>query len=414
MDLKKKLLDGKVSIGIVGGGFIGFSTAAFFSREGIYSIIYDTDEEKVETINKRQFPDAIASLKKWLSFNPNFDLIKATGDLDDLKDCNPIFIAVPTEQRGEPWFKPLQSVISGLQKIKDKKLVIIESTLSPGTTDEIIPVGFKHDLAICPRRDWFDLDTSNNLVNLPRAVGGTTKGNTDEAMEVLSIVCKHLIPCNYQEAEFIKAVENSVRHLEITLANQLVLANPRINIRKVLEIVGTKWNIPHIYPSLKIAGRCIGPSSKYVLEGSENPEELSVLSAAVESDITHTSKLMEKFLAKFKPKKVGLLGLSYKGNLKDEAITPAKDIARLLYNRRIDFALNDPLYSNEEIESFGFQTFDYSKLSEFDILILIADHDLYRSIKPDYVGVVIDNTSSAMWEKWQSSFGDYILIGEPF
>ena len=96
-------------------------------------------------------------------------------------------------------------------------------------------------------------------------------------IEVLSIVCEKLIPApDHRHAEIVKSVENAFRHSEITLANQLSLAYPNLNMTEVLRLVGTKWNVGTFHPSFGSGGYCI-PFSSNTFEGAEKPEYLTIL-----------------------------------------------------------------------------------------------------------------------------------------
>src|SRR5208337_776620 len=150
-----------------------------------------------------------------------------------------------------------------------------------------------------------------NLRTLPRVAAGTTPETTQHMIDVLSIVCDKLIPApDHRHAEIVKSVENAYRHMEITLANQLSLAYPSLNMIEVLKLVGTKWNVNVYHPSFGSGGYCIPLSSKYVLEGAEKPEYLTLLKETVSTDSRLPSIVADQIADKgFK--NVGILGLSY-------------------------------------------------------------------------------------------------------
>ena len=104
----------------------------------------------------------------------------------------------------------------------------------------------------------------------------TDNKSTKVTKDVLSIVCKKLHPASsYKVSEMVKSVENAYRHMDITLANQLSLAFPRDNIREVLKLVGTKWNVEAFHPGIGAGGYCIPLSSRYILSQVKNVNKLS-------------------------------------------------------------------------------------------------------------------------------------------
>ena len=103
-------------------------------------------------------------------------------------------------------------------------------------------------------------------------------------------------------AELVKSIENCYRHVEINLANELSLAFPDKNMREVLNLVGTKWNMNTYYPGFGTGGYCIPLSSKYVIGGSKFPKKLNIVKAAVKLD-SQINRIIGKNIIKKKFKK---------------------------------------------------------------------------------------------------------------
>ena len=285
MNYKKNLLKNKNNIAIWGTGYIGLSTMMYFAKKGVSSVGFDVDSKKVRKINKGILP--INELKDWFGFNikPFIKkrLLSATSNLSDLQDKKILahFIAIPTEKDGKPYFKILFKVLKNIVKIiktrqnKEKIIIIIESTLTPGFSEKKIIPYFKSKkiipgkdfiFAVAPRRDWF-VEGTKSLENLDRVFGSTDTVSSKHVKSILSIVCKKLHEASsHRVSEMVKSIENAYRHVEITLANQLSLAYPKENMREVLKLVGTKWNIGTFYPGFGSGGYCIPLSSQYVLQ----------------------------------------------------------------------------------------------------------------------------------------------------
>jgi len=398
MGLKEKLLSGDKLIGIWGVGYIGFSSMANFASKSVKCIGVDVDEETVRKINKGDMP--IENIEYWLGFNTSplvkSGVMKVTTDWKQMaaKDIAVHLICIPTEKDGKPYDDILIDVFKKIATFGEARgdiplLVIIESTLTPNrTNDVVIPIlegsGLKvgEDIlvGVAPRRDWF-ISPEKSLKTLPRVVGGTTPETTELMKEVLQIVCDTILPAkDHRHAELVKSIENAYRHVEITLANQLSLAYPDIDMREVLGLVGTKWNIGTYHPSFGTGGYCIPLSSQYVLTGTVNPDLLTILKSAVETDQNLPYRVAESIIKKG-AKSVAILGLTYKGDLKVHILSPTIRIAQYLITKGITVKVHDPYYTAEEIKQItGADTFDFPDgLSEFDTVLIISDHREYQA-----------------------------------
>jgi len=436
--LRRQLLEGQRKIAVWGTGYIGFSTMANFASEGVTCVGTDVSERIISTISAGKTP--VPNMEYWLGFNPKYlvDSGMMTATVDWNKVLSPEFavhmIAIPTEKEDKPWDGALEDVVtkiaSHVSKSEDPPLVIIESTLTPNKTDQLVipiferkrlTVGKDILLGVAPRRDWF-ISPEKNLRSLPRIVGGTTPETTELMTEVLSIVCDSLVPApDHRHAEIVKSVENAFRHVEITLANQLSLAYPSLNMIEVLRLVGTKWNVGVFHPSFGSGGYCIPLSSKYVLEGAESPEYLTILKETISTDGALPS-IVADHIADNGFKDVGILGLSYKGDLKVHVLSPALRISKRLMERGVNVKINDPYYTHEEIGKIaGTSAFDFPDgLSEFDCIIIVAGHRLYRAIPESQLKrhltkckLVVDNLEET-WKNfsWGSIGPKYLIAGD--
>jgi len=397
--LSKKLLSGERKIGVWGTGYIGFSTMANFAANGVACLGTDIVQAVVDAINAGRIP--IPNMEYWLGFPVEAlvrsGMIRATTNWKDLinEEVAVHMIAVPTEKGDQPWDDALIDVTKKIATIADTAveevpLVVIESTLTPNRTDEVVvpileqrglKVGEDIHVGVAPRRDWF-ISPEKNLKTLPRIVGGTTPKTTEMMIDVLGIVCDRLIPApDHRHAEIVKSIENAYRHVEITLANQLSLAFPDIDMVEVLRLVGTKWNIGTFHPSFGTGGYCIPLSSRYLLSGSKQSDFLSILRAAIETD-EQMPTLVAEYVAKRGARRVGVLGLAYKGDLKVHTLSPTLRIVPHLRQRGVEVKVHDPYYSEDEIKRIvGTGTFSFPQgLGEFDVVVIVAGHRAYKAV----------------------------------
>lgn len=447
--LVKELKEGKKSIAVWGIGYIGYSSMAYFAREGVRCIGFDIIEDRVRQINETGKVShkgimMIPNIDFWLGYDVglmhNDGLLRATTNWKDLitNDCPVHLIAIPTEKADDkerehkPFTGYLEDVMKKLchfKKIKRGRppLVIIESTLSANALDDVIipliekeglKVGEDILLGVAPRRDWFT-DGGKNLKTIPRIVGGTDKKTTDLMVEVLGIICNTILPAdNHKHAAIVKSIENAYRQVEITLANQLSAAYPDINMREVLRLVGTKWNIGTYHPSFGIGGYCIPLAPHYVLEGASRPQELSILRNSIEFDNRQPERVVN-YILKSKLKNVGILGVAYMADLKVHVLSPTLKIVNALKKASVKVKVNDPYYSDEELhEITGAKTFIFPEgLDEFDCILITADHLKYKYTPYDKITknlkrckLILDNQGA--WTKIDFGNIEYHVAGD--
>ena len=394
---KNLLKSKKYSVAVWGTGYIGLSTLVYFSKKNINCRGFDIDKSKVNKINKGILP--IKDLKDWFGFNIK-NLVKkknlsATNHYKDLISAKYLvhFIAVPTEKDGKPYFKILFDVLNKIIELKNIKkkytpIIIVESTLTPGISEKLIipffqkkkiKIGTDILYSIAPRRDWF-VEGTKSLEELDRVFGSTDKKSSKITKNILSIVCKKLHEASsHRVSEMVKSIENAYRHMEITLANQLSLAFPKENMREILKLVGTKWNIGTFYPGFGSGGYCIPLSSQYVLQNVKNKKSLTLLRETIKTD-----KLINLYIArsliKKGFKKIGVLGLSYKGDLKVSVLSKVIPLIKSLKKKKLNVKLFDPYFTKEEIKkAVNVDTFKFPhQLTKFDCLIVTVNHKQFR------------------------------------
>ena len=410
---------------------------AYFAKRKVKCIGYDISEKKVNTINKGKLP--LPELKNWFGFDiknlVSRKYLKATNNYKELINKNTIvhFVAIPTEKKGKPFFDILFDVLRKIIEIKKikchlKPVVIIESTLTPQFSEKkIIPFFNKHNIkvgqnllyAVAPRRDWF-VEGTKSLSDLDRVFGSTDTKSSKIVREILSIVCNKLHEASsHKVSEMVKSVENSYRHMEITLANQLSLAYPNEDMREVLALVGTKWNIGTYYPGFGTGGYCIPLSSQYVLNEIKDNSKLTLLRETIKTD-NEINIIIAKSLISRGFKKIGVLGLSYKGNLRVSILSPIIPFVKELVKNKIDVEIYDPFFSRNEINDIlGIKMFKFPQdIKKFDCLVISVDHDKFKINKNQikkYVKnckFILDN--NGIWKNYKlNKFGlNYHVAGD--
>ena len=207
--------------------------------------------------------------------------------------------------------------------------------------------------------------------------------------------------------------------MEITLANQLSLAYPNENMREVLKLVGTKWNIGTFFPGFGTGGYCIPLSSQYVLKDIKDKKKLTLLRETIKTDNNINIKIAKSFIKK-KFKKIGILGLSYKGNLKVSTLSPTIPFVNYIKkNSDISLQIYDPYFSEKEIKKIlNIRCFKFpSDLKKFDCLVIFIDHDEFKissKILDKHLKktrFILDNMG--VWENYKLNFNiNYHISGD--
>lgn len=298
-------------------------------------------------------------------------------------------IAVNTEKDEQPYHEALEDVCTKIGFSPHVSLIIIESTMAPGWVDKFVKPILNDPLSrldgvlakavvVAPRRDWFTLQ-GMSLETLDRVVGASSKQALNMAVDVLSIVSQRIHRASdYRVAEMVKATENAYRHLGISLAYQLTLAYPELDIREVLQLCSTKWNMDLYFPSIGIGGYCIPMAPQYILDGAKR-NCLTLLDEALKTN-SAMPKLITEFILQQGLKRVCLLGISYKGNLKVNIASPSIKLAKELINAGVDTYVNDPMYSLDEAEKLDLKYVQFPNLLGFDCVILVCDHCQYQAL----------------------------------
>jgi nucleotide sugar dehydrogenase len=341
-------------------------------------------------------------MEYWLGFDVaplvKSKLMYATLNWEELirPDVPVHLICVPTEIAGKPYDAILMDVMSKLVNTYKKNkplsppLIIIESTITPNRIDTlVIPfiekkgliVGKDILLGVAPRRDWF-VSPDKTLETLPRVIGAADQYTTDFMGDVLGIVCHEILKASdHNHACIVKSIENAYRHLDITFANQLSLAFPHLNMVEILKFVGTKWNVGTYHPSFGTGGYCIPLAPQYVLTGAKNPEALTLLKSALDTDFGQPKKVAES-LHQRGLRNVGILGLAYTNDIKVETLSPAIAIAKELKKLDVNVKINDPLFTKDELRNVvDCDTFEFpTGMNEFDAILLVSGHLHYVSL----------------------------------
>ena len=392
----------KHKIGIIGLGYVGLPLSIAFSKK--YEVIgIDNDRKRIKQLTN--FIDHTNEVKKEDLRNSIKRNLKLSFSYDDAKDCNIYIITVPTPitKNKKPDLSFLLSATKSVGKlIKQNDIVIYESTVYPGCTEEVcVPVlektsGLKYNkhfsCGYSPER-INPGDKINKINTIVKVTSGSSKKTTSIVNDLyLTIVDAgtHLAS-SIKIAEASKAIENAQRDLNISFVNELAIIFDKMNIdtTEVLEAASTKWNFLNFKPGL-VGGHCISVDPYYLTYASESlgysPEV--ILSGRRVNDqmgdfvAKKLVRLMRRAGIKIKDSKVLILGITYKEDCPDTRNTKIPEVHKKLKSLGVDVSVYDPNASSDAVyKQFNIRMID--KLKKYDGVILAVSHSQFRKLDID-------------------------------
>jgi nucleotide sugar dehydrogenase len=399
-----KIKTRKAKICIVGLGYVGLPTAIFFAEKGFCIIGIEINEKNLKKINQGISPIGELNLNSRLSKIVNNRKLLATSDIKWATGESDIIISIvptPVDEFKDPDLTPIIS--SGIEigkGLTKGKLVILESTVYPGVTEETLQplleksglkAGEDFGLAYCPER-YNPGDEEHGIENVSRVLGGINPQWAEITRELYQIIINDNVKVlrNIKTAEAAKVIENTQRDLNIALVNELAMIFERLNIDiiDVIEGASTKWNFNVYYPGAGVGGHCLPVDPYYLVKKAKELGYHSKVIAAGRSINDnmplHMLSLVQDALndraMSIKNSNIVVLGFSYKENVGDPRESPAKTLIKHLRWKGANVVVVDP-YIKEINPKFGFLNNDlYDAIKGSDAIVLITPHDDFKSI----------------------------------
>jgi UDP-N-acetyl-D-galactosamine dehydrogenase len=397
-------------IAVVGLGYVGFPLAVEFGKVR-ETIGFDLSEEKVESY--RQHVDPTGELPDDEIRAAN--MLTVTTDPGLIGKANYIIVAVPTpiDEARRPDFGPLISASRTVgQNMKKGAIVVYESTVYPGATEEeCIPVLEEHS-GLRWKRDFHvgysperinPGDKEHTLTKITKVVSGDDESTLELVADLYSSIITAGVyrASSIQVAEAAKVIENTQRDLNISLMNELAIIFGKMGIDtvEVLEAAGTKWNFLPFRPGL-VGGHCIGVDPYYltykadmlgyhpqvILSGRRINDGMGAYIAA------QTVKQLIKNGTPIKGSKVHVFGLTFKEDVPDLRNSRVIDIIRELESFGVDVDVHDPLASESEaLHEYDVKLTDWDDLQIADAIIMAVPHREYLDMPlSDYQQKVVE------------------------
>src|SRR5580698_4167399 len=396
MALEEKIRNRTARVGIIGLGYVGLPLAMEFAKAGFSVTGIDIQESKVSLLNRGEsYVQDVPSdtLKKWVSGGK----FRATSDFSAILDLDTINIAVPTPLR-KTKDPDMSYIVSACQEtakyLTAGKLVILESTTYPGTTDELVlpmleasggKVGEDFFLCFSPER----VDPGNPTYqthNTPKVVGGVTPACTAMGELFFSQALEKVVPvASTRVAEMVKLLENTFRMINIGLVNEMALMcdGMGINVWEVIDAAATKpFGFMPFYPGPGLGGHCIpidpfylswktkqsGIEARFIeLAGYINGNMPHFVADKVQNALNNHSKAV-------KGSHVHVVGVAYKRNIDDMRESPALDVILLLEKRGAKVTYSDPYVPTMKLDGKTMKSEPMTTAGKADCVVIITDH----------------------------------------
>jgi UDP-N-acetyl-D-mannosaminuronic acid dehydrogenase len=370
-----------MKICVVGLGYMGLPTALFLSRGGHIVIGYDISKSKIEMLKNGNLPFEETGLKELYEQGKSGFSVSSK-----LEQVDAYLIAVPTPANKDNTCD-LKYVISAAESvvrfIKKGVLVILESTVSPGTTVGIVrnileksglKAGKDFSLAYVSEKA-IPGNTLHEMVHNDRVMGGIDKKSNQMAKEIYASFVKgeiHVTDCT--TAETVKLIENAYRDVNIAFANELarICEKLGLDVWETIKLANHHPRVKVLSPGPGVGGHCLSTDPWFLTEKYGNDGIIGTARDVNEKTPMKIIELMESMI-KGKPV-IAMLGASYKKNVDDFRESPTLRMISICKEKGYNFKVTDPFVKGFPEQIFSFE----DAIKGANIILVAVDHDIYK------------------------------------
>jgi UDP-N-acetyl-D-galactosamine dehydrogenase len=386
-------------IALIGLGYVGLPLAVEFGKKREV-IGFDINKGRIELLKKQIDPTLEITKKEFTEAS----YLNFTFNVDDLKDCNIFIVTVPTpiDNHKRPDLTALEKSSETVGSVLKKgDIVIYESTVYPGATEEICVPILEKKSGLVFNKDFYcgysperinPGDKKHRLADIKKVTAGSTPEiaiEIDELYKEIIVAGTHKAK-SIKVAEAAKVIENTQRDLNIALINELALIFKKLDIdtEAVLEAAGTKWNFLPFRPGL-VGGHCIGVDPYYLTHKANEvgyyPEMILAgrrLNDNMGSYVANeVSKLMIKKRIQIAEANILIMGLTFKENCPDHRNTRVVDLVKEFKSFSCNVDVYDPwVNKNQVAEEYKIEPIDKPIKGKYDAIVLAVSHDEFKSL----------------------------------
>ncbi len=391
-------------IALIGLGYVGLPLAVEFGKKR--SVIgFDINQLRINNL-KDGIDSTLEITTKELKDATH---LSYTNNLDDIKDCKIFIITVPTpiDKHKRPDLTLLEKSSEAVGSIlKEGDIVIYESTVYPGVTEEVCVPILEEWSGLLFNKDFFcgysserinPGDKEHRVTTIKKVTAGSTPeiaNKVDELYQEIIIAGTHKAS-SIKVAEAAKVIENTQRDVNIALINELAIIFNKLDIdtESVLEAAGTKWNFLPFRPGL-VGGHCIGVDPYYLthkaIEVGYNPEMILAgrrlndhMGSYVADQVT---KLMINKRIHVADSNVLIMGLTFKENCPDLRNTRVVDLVEEFEGFNCNVDVYDPWVDKDEaLHEYGIKPIDQPVDGKYDAILLAVAHDEFKKLLLDQI-----------------------------
>ena len=403
-------------LGVVGLGYVGLPLAVESSNQGLKVIGYDINPERVEMIN-----DGISPIEDILNdeLSNALNNFHSTLDSELLSKCQNIVISVPTPLTD---YQPdLSFVINAAKTVGENlvknQVIILESTTYPGTTIEVLIPNLENTSQLKAGEDFFvgyspeRIDPGNKVwkfKNTPKVVSGINDISTEKIQSFYeSIIENTVLVKGTKEAEMVKLLENTYRHVNIALINELAMLCKMLDI-DIWEVVNAAKTKPFGFESFKpgpgVGGHCIPVDPEYLSFKTRQigkPVRFVELAQEINNSmpayvVGQISEILNKNGKILNNSKILLMGVAYKNDISDMRESPAIDITELLLEKKVDVSYFDPFVKEFSVSGNEINKEDETNsFDSYDMLLVLTPHSNFSDIDFTKIKTIIFDTTGS-------------------
>lgn len=390
-------------IAIIGLGYVGLPLAAEFAKQ--YPVVgFDIFQARIDELSQgydRTLELTSDELKEALRCGISF-----STNLEDMRSCTIFIVTVPTpiDASNRPDLTPLIKASQSVGKVLKKgDIVIYESTVYPGVTEEVCVPVLEEVSGLTFNRDFFagyspERINPGDKTHTVKHILKVTSGSTPEVAEKVDALYRSIIVAGTHKASSIKVaeaskvIENTQRDVNIGLINELALIfnTMGIDTNEVLEAAATKWNFIKLKPGL-VGGHCIGVDPYYLTYKAEElgyKPNLILGARQINNSMgkyvaDKTIKLMIEHDTKIKDANVLILGLTFKENCPDIRNTKVVDIIEELKTFKCNVDVYDPWVDLAEAKlHYGYDLIadPFANDKKYDAIVVAVGHQAFVTV----------------------------------
>ena len=370
---------------VVGGaGHIGLPFALVFAQKGMNVAVYDINQTALDRIDRGEFPfmeDGAEILLSEVLLTKRLTLSSNPAIIADARNIV-ITIGTPVDEFLNPEFKGMRSAFQGLLPyLNDGQLLILRSTVYPGTTDWLADflktAGKAPMISFCPER-VVQGKAITEIVDLPQIVSGVTPEAEQQAAEFFQCIGAKIIRLSPMEAEFSKLFSNAYRYITFAIANQfyMICNSARVDYDRVMKAV--KQDYPRLSGLMSAgfaAGPCLFKDTMQLNSFAKN--EFFLGQAAMNVNEGLVTYIVERMEMQYNLKNctIGLLGMAFKANNDDTRASLSYKMKKLLQFKAKNVLTTDPYVTTDpDLRSLQ------EVIEQSDILVLCAPHSQYKEL----------------------------------